>query len=220
MQLISVSVGQSRKIEYEGRSFSTAIFKYPVAGRVPVRTEGLDGDQQADRKNHGGPDKAVFVYPHAYYAEWAALLDRTDLAPGAFGENLTVSGLTDDQVNIGDKLRIGDTVVQVSQPRNPCYKLSARLNDSSVLTPYLERGLVGYYVRVLEPGTVAAGDEISLIERAEGSMSVRQLSRLYHYQRDNLAGIQEALQITTLANAWREPLAKRLAKLQETKPSS
>ena len=220
MQVISVSVGQTREIEYEGRTFSTAIFKYAVEGRVAVDKEGIDGDQQADRKNHGGRDKAVFVYPHEYYAEWATLLHRDDLAPGSFGENLTVSGLTDDHVRIGDTLRIGDTVVQISQPRNPCYKLSARLNHASVLTPYLERGLVGFYVRVLEPGTVAAGDEIGMIERAAGSVSVRDLSRLYHYQRDNTAGIEQALQIPTLADAWREPFEKRLAKLNEMKRSS
>jgi MOSC domain-containing protein YiiM len=211
MQLISVNVGQSREIEYDGRTFSTAIFKYPQEGRLAVGEQGIEGDQQADRKNHGGRDKALLVYAHDYYHEWSTLLNRTDLRPGMFGENLTVSGLADDQVRVGDTLRIGDITVQVSQPRSPCYKLSARLNDSSVLQKYVKRGMVGFYVRVLEPGTVGAGDEVTFLRRADRSMTVRELSNLYHLHHENTEEIRRALQIDSLADAWREPLRKRLA---------
>jgi MOSC domain-containing protein YiiM len=210
MQLIAVSIGQSQQVEYEGRTFSSAIFKAPVEGRLAVTPKGIDGDQQADRKHHGGRDKAMLVYAHEYYDQWSTLLNRTDLRPGMFGENLTVSGLTDDQVRLGDTLQIGETVVQVSQPRTPCYKLSARLNDSTVLKPYVERGMVGFYVRVLKTGTVGAGDAIAVLQRAEPSMTVRELSNLYHLQRDNVEGIRQAVQIESLADAWREPLLKRL----------
>ncbi len=210
MQLISINVGQSQEIEYGGRTFSTAIFKYPQEGRLAVGEEGIEGDQQADRKNHGGRDKALLVYAHDYYDEWSNLLNRSDLRPGMFGENLTISGLTDDRVRVGDTLRVGGITVQVSQPRSPCYKLSARLNDSTVLQKYVKRGMVGFYVRVLEPGTVGAGDEVTYLQRAERSMTVRELSDLYHLRDEDAQEIRRALQIESLADAWREPLRKRL----------
>ncbi len=214
MKLISLNVGQSAEVEFNGKTFSTAIFKCPVSGRRPVGTRGVEGDQQADLKHHGGTDKAVFVYAHDYYAHWAQVLDRNDLTPGIFGENFTVSGLTDDQVQVGDVYRVGEAVIQVSQPRAPCYKLSARLNDATIPEAYLKSGMVGFYVRILEAGTVAAGDAIDVVRRAENSMTVRELSQLYHFDHENMAEMRRALQIASLADAWREPLQQRLDKWQ------
>ena len=139
----------------------------------------LAGDGQADLTVHGGPDKAVYAYPHEHYARWAAELSRDDLEPGRFfGENLTTEGLDEGEVHIGDRFRVGTALLEVSQPRVPCYKLAIRMGDGAFARPFLASGRTGFYLRVVEQGDVAAGDAIEREARGEGAISVRTIAGL------------------------------------------
>ena len=161
----SVNVGKPRTVVWQGRQVRSAIWKEPVDG--PLRLEGVNfvGDDQADRRVHGGPDKAVYLYPAQHYAHWAGHLGR-DLSPfGYFGENLTVAGADEADARIGDVVRAGRALLEVSQPRVPCFKLAMRMGDHAFGKPFLASGRVGYYLRVLEEGEVGAGDEVVVIGR-------------------------------------------------------
>ena len=160
MKVLSVNVAAPREIIANGKSVRTAIFKAPVDGRVALRRLGLEGDDQADKRVHGGLDQAVYAYDHSYYQQWQESLGRTDFEYGQFGENLTVKGLLDNEVCIGDVLSIGTAEVQVSHPRTPCFKLGLKMGDPTFVKAFLESCCVGFYLRVLEEGEVPAGDEI------------------------------------------------------------
>ena len=141
----------------------TGIFKLPVAARIRVHRLGLEGDVQVDQRVHGGPDKAVYLYPHEHYARWERFLSQKDFAFGQFGENLTASGLLEDEVRVGDTLRIGSVLLQVTQPREPCFKLMTKMNDFTFAKPFLTSGRTGFYLRVLEQGELGAGDAIERV---------------------------------------------------------
>jgi MOSC domain-containing protein YiiM len=175
--LASVNIGLPRPLATSKGVVQSGIVKSPVDGRVRVRRLGLDGDGQADLTVHGGPDKAVYVYSHDHYALWAAELGRTDLGPGFFGENLTVDGMLETEVRIGDIYCIGATAVQVTQPRTPCFKLAARVGIPDFAATFLASGRSGFYVRVLEEGDVAAGDAIERISSPPDGLTVLQDSR-------------------------------------------
>ena len=177
MKLISVNVGLPRPVPYQDGIVSTGIYKESVAGPVWVRRLNLDGDGQADLKVHGGEHKAVYAYPLEHYAFWSRELGRNDLGYGQFGENLTVEGLLEEQVNIGDVYRIGKALLQVSQPRAPCFKLGIRMGDARFPARFPAANRTGFYLRVLEEGRVAAGDAIMLAERSGNPVSVSDVFR-------------------------------------------
>jgi MOSC domain-containing protein YiiM len=158
MRVISLNVGLPRSVPWRGRTVTTGIFKEPVSGRVPMRRLNLDGDRQADLSVHGGPDKAVYVYPAENYPFWRGELPEHDLGWGGFGENLTTEGWREDGVHIGDRFRIGTAEVIVTQPRMPCYKLGVRFGREDIVARFLAAGRPGFYLRVLEEGEVGAGD--------------------------------------------------------------
>ena len=165
-KLLAVFAGKPQVIgEVNGRPVHSAIFKSPVTGPVAVRTLNIDGDEQADLSVHGGVDKAVYCYPSEHYAAWEQDLQRS-LAYGSFGENLTVSGFREAELHIGDVLAIGTTVLQVSEPRYPCYKLGIKLDDPNILRPFQKSGRSGFYCRVLQEGTIEAGQPIAFVRRA------------------------------------------------------
>src|SRR5438552_8126480 len=139
MRVVSVNVGGPREVEWRGRRVRTSIWKTPVAGRVRVGRLDLEGDEQSDLAVHGGPDKAVYVYPSEHYDDWRRELPGTDLPWGAFGENLTIQGLLEDGVRIGDRLRAGSAEVSVTQPRMPCYKLGVRFGRDDMVKRFLAR---------------------------------------------------------------------------------
>jgi MOSC domain-containing protein YiiM len=207
MRIVSVNVGRPRELEFDGRTVTSAIVKEPVEGRVMVRRDNLDGDGQADLRVHGGPDKAVYAYPAQHYTHWAAHLGR-DLSPlGYFGENLTVEGMDEADVRIGDVLRAGEALLEVSHPRVPCFKLAMRMRDHAFGKPFLASGRVGFYLRVLEEGEVAAGDAIDPVRRGTGSFSVRRIAwMLNDASADEL---DEAAALPALALGWRESFANR-----------
>ena len=177
MQVLSIQVGKPRLVTHGGRGVRTAIFKEPVLHRVRVRRRNLDGDAQADLRVHGGPDKAVYAYDLGGYEHWRRELSR-ELPFGQFGGNLTVEGMPETEVRIGDVYRVGTAVLQVSQPRSPCYKLAMRMESPRFLKPFLASGRTGFYLRVLEEGAIGAGDSIDLLTRDPESLTVEQTTRL------------------------------------------
>lgn len=172
MKLVAVSVGRPREVESRGRMVRTSIVKTPIAGRVHVRFENIDGDEQSDLTVHGGPNKAVYAYPSEHYAPWRLELPDTDFHWGAFGENLTTEGLIETDVRIGDRYRIGTGEFVVTQPRQPCYKLQVRFGRLDMTRRFARSGRSGFYLRVEREGEVGAGDAIELIEPNERGQTI------------------------------------------------
>ena len=164
-ELMAIFAGKPQVVsDGRGEAVTTSIFKLPVAGPVMVRTLNIESDQQSDLTVHGGVDKAVYCYPSEHYPAWRTELGR-ELEYGAFGENLTVSGFLETELHIGDVLGVGDAVLQVSEPRYPCFKLGIKLNDPFILRPFQKSGRSGFYCRVLQEGVIEAGQAMELIER-------------------------------------------------------
>lgn len=149
----------------------SAIYKHPVTGPIMVRSRNLDGDQQADLKVHGGPDKAVYCYPAEHYAAWSGELGRP-LDFGYFGENVTLSGLSERALHIGDVLSIGEAVLQVSQPRLPCFKLGIKFGDQRFVARFRQSRRCGFYCRVLQEGMIESAQSIEIVERAESHLTI------------------------------------------------
>ena len=166
MRLSSVNVGREEPLRNAKRSGTTGIFKRPVEGPVDVTTGGLFGDHISDTENHGGADQAVYVYGEPDYAWWSGELGR-DLPAGTFGENLTLSGLQSAEARIGDRMRVGTVVLEVTAPRIPCVTLAARMGDPAFVRRFRRAERPGLYCRVIEAGRVRAGDQVTL-ERHEG----------------------------------------------------
>ena len=161
-RVVSVNVGVSRTLEWEGRSVASGIFKNPVKGGVFVRTLGLEGDVQADLTVHGGLQKAVYAYPSEHYKDWEKMFDRS-LGWGMFGENLTTEGLLEESVRIGDRLAAGSAEFVVTAPRYPCYKLGMKFGTMDMVKRFQESGWSGFYLAVSKEGRIQAGDPIRLI---------------------------------------------------------
>jgi len=159
-RVVAVSIATARTVPWRGQSVSTGIYKHPTDGRVRLRRLGLEGDEQADLEAHGGPLKAVYAYPSEHYAFWRKELPGTDLPWGAFGENLTTTGLDEDRVRVGDRFRIGSAVLAATKPRFPCYKLGIKFGREDLVPRFLASGRTGFYLKVLEEGSLAAGDAI------------------------------------------------------------
>ena len=176
MKVLSVQVGRPRDVEWRGEVVNTGIFKQPVHGPVIVRYLDLDGDEQADLTVHGGRDKAVYVYPSEHYPLWRKELPELEFPFGAFGENLTVDGLLENDVGIGDLLRIGTAEFVVTQPRMPCYKLAVRFDRVDMLTRLLRSGRTGFYLRVLKEGILAEGDLIERTRAEEGTKTIAEVA--------------------------------------------
>jgi len=211
MQLISVNVGLPRDVTWQGRTVTTGIFKEPVAGRVRLRRLNLDGDGQADLRVHGGEHKAVYAYPKEHYAWWQRELGRDALEYGQFGENFTLSGVLEDEACIGDVFQIGTARVQVSQPRSPCFKLDLRMGEDGFLARFRAAQRVGFYLRVLEEGDVGAGDPITAVARAPGSLSVREVYQLRYGDLRDRDRLERAIRLTALTPSWREAFEKQLS---------
>jgi MOSC domain-containing protein YiiM len=209
-KLISINVSLPKEVSYKGTVFKTGIFKEPVEGRVMLRTLNLDGDGQADLKNHGGSFRAVYAYTLENYEYWERELGRDGMRYGQFGENLTVAGMPEDGVHIGDVYRVGGAVVQVTQPRPPCKKLGIRMGMLRFPKLMLPTGRVGFYLRVLQEGEVGAGDPIELVEADPQGITVRQMINLLYFEPDNFALMAKAADLEALTPRWREIFADRL----------
>ena len=217
MTLKSVNVSMPKEVPHDGKTVTTGIFKERVEGRVMLRRLNLEGDGQADLWGHGGAFRAVYAYSHENYDYWARELGRDDFAIGQLGENFTVEGMLDDEVCVGDVFRIGGALVEVSQPRIPCYKLALKMGIGGFQNRFLESGRVGFYFRVLEEGEVGAGDDVVLVNRDSRGMTVREVSDLLYFDKENLEATRQALYIPALSHGWKGSFAERLAKA-ETSP--
>jgi MOSC domain-containing protein YiiM len=209
MQVISVNVGLPREVVWKGKSVSTAIFKEPVEGRIRMRSLNLDGDRQADLTVHGGKDKAVYAYPVEHYAYWQQKYPDEELPWGAFGENLTVEGLSETTVNIGDRFRIGSAEVMVTQPRFPCFKLNLKFERDDMVKQFLNSRLSGIYFSVMQEGEIGAGDEIELIHQDEHNVTVADIVLIY-VREANEALVRRAVQVPALAASLRSYFQEQL----------
>ncbi len=210
MKIISVNVGLPRLVLRNDKPVSTGIFKEPVAGRVMMRTLNLDGDRQSDLSVHGGPQKAVYVYPSEHYDFWKQELPDMDLSWGVFGENLTTTGLLETEIHIGDKFRIGTGEVMVTQPRMPCYKLGIRFGRPDIIKRFLLSERSGFYLSVLKEGEVGAGDEFQLLEKNTSGVRVVDVTRLFSTDKENVDLMLRAIATEALPESWREYFLKRL----------
>jgi MOSC domain-containing protein YiiM len=202
MKVISVNVGMPRDLLSGERTITTGIIKTPIQGPVRVRTLNIDGDGQADLTVHGGVDKAVYIYPSEHYEFWQRELGL-ELAWGAFGENLTVTGLTEMSISIGDRLGIGTVVLAVSQPRLPCFKLGAKFQRDDMIQRFLDSRRTGFYARVFQEGELQTGDPMAVLQQDPAHVTIREITDLYltkHPERDH---INRVVSVEGLAASWR-----------------
>ena len=212
MKLLSVNVSLPQEITVKGKMVRTGIFKAPVEGRAKVATLNIAGDGQADLMGHGGAFRAVYVYSFDNYAYWEHELGRRDFSFGQFGENLTVEGMGDEEVHVGDTFRIGTVIFQVTQPRVPCYKLAIKMGVEGFYNQILESGRLGFYFRVLEEGDVGAGDVIEKTKVDPIGMTIIDVNKLMYYDKDNLEEARRSLEIEALSPGWRTTFEARIAK--------
>ena len=177
MRVISVNVGLPKTIVWKGHPVLSGIFKEPVEGRITALRLNLEGDRQADLSVHGGPEKAIYAYPAEHYDFWRSLLSEIALPPGSFGENLTVEGLTEENVHVGDCFQIGTAQMMVTQPRTPCYKLAAKFGRTDIVRHFLETGYSGFYLAVLSEGEIERGDGVQIIAQSAQRVSIADLNR-------------------------------------------
>ncbi len=199
-QVVAVNVGEIREVRSGSRTIETAIWKHPVGGRVAVRGVNLAGDDQADRTVHGGPDKAIYAYGADDTAWWEAELERP-LGPGAFGENLTVADYDVSGALIGERWAVGSTLLQVTQPRVPCFKLGLRMDDPGFLKLFTQASRPGAYLKIIEEGDIGAGDAIKIDHLPEHGVTMRLFSDALLKDHDLLARVLDAPE---LMPGWRE----------------
>jgi MOSC domain-containing protein YiiM len=198
-KVLSVNVGRVRDFEYRDRPARSAIWKSPVAGRIAARGVNLEGDQQADRRAHGGPDKAIYAYAVEDVRWWEQEIGRS-LEYGAFGENLSTEGIEVNNALVGDRWEIGTTVLEVSEPRVPCWRLGVRMNDELFPRGFTEALRPGTYLRIVIEGDVGAGDEIRLVERPDHELTIRDVFRIYTRDRDD---VERLLAVPQMSESWR-----------------
>jgi len=211
----TIQVGRPRHFNDEGDSakpWTSAICKTPVQGAIQLGWTNLDGDEQADLKHHGGPDKAVLAYSAAHYNTWKDELPDAAFEHGAFGENLTVSGLNEADCCVGDVMQIGDCQLQISQPRQPCWKLSRRWNLPKLAVLVQQTGRTGWYYRVIERGTFEPGSSIHLIDRPFPEFTVKKASEIMYAKPRSPNNDLALAQCPALSASWKETLTKRATK--------
>jgi MOSC domain-containing protein YiiM/ferredoxin-NADP reductase len=200
--LVSVNVGLPQDVPWRGHTVYTAVFKRPVDGPCLVGRTNLSGDGQGDLGGHGGVHRAVLAYQLDSYRHWEQHFGRQDLMPGHFGENLTIDGLPDEEVCIGDRYRIGDVLLEVSQPRVTCYRVGLRLGEPEMASLMVAHGRPGFYLRVLAEGNVQAGDEIDKVASGPEGMTVAEASALLYLPGHEPSELRRALRIPALSPGW------------------
>ena len=218
-RLISLNVGLPRDVSWRGETVYTAIWKQPVQGGRTVRRLNIEGDGQGDLAGHGGVNRAVMVYQLDSYRYWEQQLGRSDFTYGQFGENFTVDGLSDDTVCVGDRYRIGSALFEVSQPRVTCYRFGIRMNEPKMPSLVVSHHRPGFYLRVLEEGLVAAGDEIVKIAGGPEAMSIAEIDALLYLPGHPTETLQRALRVAPLSAGWRQSFQDLLDTAQPPAPA-
>ncbi|HKJ40554.1 MAG TPA: MOSC domain-containing protein [Sunxiuqinia sp.] len=210
MKIISTNIGEAVEIEWRGKKVKTGIFKKPTNLPLAIEKEDVRGDHVMDRRYHGGVDKACYLYSADHYDYWRIRYPDLDWQWGMFGENLTVEGIDESTIRVGDVYRLGTALVQVTQPRQPCFKLGVRFNSQKVVREFLESPFPGVYVRVLEEGTVEVGDEMLLERKATGNLSLKEVFALFSHHANDAGKLKKAIEMPELASACRKDLNKLL----------
>lgn len=210
----SVNISLPKQVQYKDKLVSTGIFKQPVSGRIEINQFNLTGDQQVDLKNHGGEHKAVYGFSADHYPFWQNKLALDAIAYGRFGENLTIDGLDEAQLCIGDRIQVGEALLEITQPRVPCFKLGIAFELDAMPRLFVENAATGIYFRVIETGFVAAGDKVQRITEHTEKLSVQQLFMAYFDTampaQTKRQILEQALEINALSSEWREKVANRL----------
>jgi len=209
VEIVSLNVGMPRTAVHLNKEIFTGIMKLPVQEPLWLSSVNFAGDAQGDLVHHGGTEKAVCVYANEHYSYWSDVMGKP-LAYGAFGENLTTRGMTEAEVCIGDIFKLGEATVQVSQPRQPCYKLAMKHGVPDLPLQVQETGFTGYYFRVLEEGMVSKQEGLTLLSRHPLGVTVAYANRIMHVEKRNAAGIRTVLAVDALSVNWRETLSNRL----------
>ncbi len=212
MKILSVNVGLPREVTWQGKIVTTGIFKEPVNAPAMLRSINLDGDRQADLAVHGGVSKAVYAYPSEHYPFWRAEFSEMNLPFGMFGENFTTEGLLEESVYIGDKFRIGEAELMVTEPRMPCYKLGIKFGRADIIKRFLVSRRSGLYFAVAREGIVSAGDALQIIGREQQEISVADITRLYAFEKDDLKALRRAIEVNALPESWKGYFRHQLEK--------
>ena len=214
-EILSVNVSEVKEVPYRGSTVTTGILKLPLDGPVRVRKLNIDGDDQADRRVHGGRDMAIYAYPVEHYSFWQNELGRKEFPLGQFGENLTVQGLSEEDVRVGDIFRTGNLKLQVTQPRIPCYKLALRMQAGDDFPArFQQSGRMGFYFRVLEEGDLRSGDQLELIETDQDSVTIAEFIRAYLFDSHDPEKLERLLRSRDLGEAWRKYLEDVLGRVR------
>ena len=213
MKILSINVSEPQKVTFNGKELITSIYKKPVSNKVRVSSQGIEGDRQADLTVHGGYDKAVYAYSYTHYQKWSEKLNSDFKEYGLVGENLTIDDFNEDKINIGDQFKINECLLQVSQPRIPCYKIGIKLNSREFPKMFSQSGLLGSYLRVIHDGEISTGDEIHKVHSEENSMSLKDIAHLLFVDIKNIELMKQALDIKPLTEEIKEKFRERLMKL-------
>lgn len=214
MKVISVNIGAPKTVMIDGKPFTTGIYKKPVMEPLFVTKHNFVGDGQADLVHHGGYDKAICAYPSEHFAEWEKRYHRP-FSPGAFGENLTLEGLTEAQACIGDIFSVGTAVIQLSQPRQPCFKLAKRHGLPDLPLAVQQTGRTGFYFRVLQEGIIQQGDKLTLVERSQTQLSIQYVNHIYYVEKTDGEAMQKIIAEPALSESWRKAFAARLSAIAD-----
>lgn len=215
-RLVSLNVGKPGPLPYRERTVQSAFVKSPVERPLRLDHSGLEGDAQADLVGHGGPNRKACVYPLEHHPYWTERIGH-GLGYGAFGENFSTEGLLESEVVVGDVYQVGDpeqgAILQVSQPRTPCYKLAARHGVKELAAWFAETGITGFYLRLLEPGEVRPGDALTLLDRPAHGVTILETNRVMYRDRHDEACLERMLAVPELSSPWLETFENRLAEV-------
>ncbi|BED88930.1 MULTISPECIES: MOSC domain-containing protein [unclassified Pseudoalteromonas] len=212
MKIISTNISKIKTVIHNGKEVKTGIFKTPINEPVVIEKLTIAGDEQADLVNHGGVDKAVYAFSHNHYDYWRQTLNNNDLSAGAFGENFTISDLDEANIHIGDRIRVGSALLEVSQPRVPCFKLAIALNNKQSLKLFTQYYHTGVYFKVLEQGVAKTGDAVTIEQKATHNITVKALFQAFYDKKypDYESVLLAALELPELALEWQTKIKKKL----------
>lgn len=213
MKLLSIFVGKPRELDYNGRFVATGIYKEEINGPVQVHFLNIAGDQQADLTVHGGPDKAVYVYPSEHYSFWKEKRSDLFFQPGIFGENLSTTGL-DEATCVGDVFKIGTAIFRVTNPRMPCFKLGIKMNDPKFIKDFMDARKNGFYLRVLQEGEIKPGDMIEKMEEDGHGLTIDEVIQLYTTKKEDEELLIKSVGAPNLPEDRREYFEKKLDQLR------
>ena len=208
MEVISTNIGKVQTINWKNKEVKTGFYKIPVTESIYLAKYGVIGDKVVDTKVHGGSDKACYIFSEKHYDYWKNLYPDLDWQWGMFGENLTISNIDESEIRIGDIYKIGNVVVQVTQPRQPCYKLGIRFKTQNIVKQFVKYGYAGVYVRILTEGSVKIGDKMQLLEQNEKGMSLKEIFRLLYSKKEEQEIAKKAISDKLLAESCKKDLIK------------